>query len=376
MSTDTLHFRVGADAGILLMDIAQEHLLCRTDIDKALNVFNESFGGGCPENMQLKLLTGDMVIEVDEESQQFIVGDRKPHHENIFPKLDLPKFFVEKQKQMDEHLEDIEKGLNIIIKEFRFTKTYRVDFSIEAVIKYIYGNDEDMIAEIEDAYKLNQMRSIIRLAKEFIEKSMAIYELSKRVNVLYGLDISFDTYELFNLVQKIKNISNLNFIKFTEGQEDEVTAYLNATKVIDEVIEAGIKPVNIMDNYSAGWLAPNGDYYGLNGEIANMLHIQIADALSDAKIIPDIENGYEGNSWLEDNGWVKIHGNHILYEGYNLQKREIENVPMTDIQIKKLYEYGASCHGGALKIGFKMEMMSATRFKSIEPLMRGRLFAW
>jgi hypothetical protein len=47
---------------------------------------------------------------------------------------------------------------------------------------------------------------------------------------------------------------------------------------INKIVSEGIKPVEITDGYNAGWLAPDGTFYGLNGTIANMLHNQIADA--------------------------------------------------------------------------------------------------
>jgi len=365
MSTETLDFRISADAGILLMNIAQEHLLYRTDIDKALNVFNESFGGGCPDDMMLKLLTGDMVIEVDVDTQQFMVDDRKPEHEGIFPKLDLLKFFAEKQKQMDEHLKDIEKGLDALIDKFRYSNTYRFYFSAETIMKYIYGNDEDLIADIREDEELKSYKSLIKITYEFIKKSMDISNLCRKVNGLYGTDIEFDTYDLLNLTKKVQEIARLDF-NFTEGHEDNVQNYLEATVEIDEIIKTGIEPVDIMDNYSAGWLSPEGEYYALNGEIANMLHNQIADALQEKGLIP--ENDEHGHSqspdtWLEQQGWVKIHGNNVHFAGCLNHKLRKTNVDITEKQIDVICDYIENCHACEIKVGWRLTRQSVTMFR-------------
>jgi hypothetical protein len=55
MKTETLHFRVGSDAGLLLMTIAQEHLLYTLNPEKAVKTITESLSG-CPVSMALKII--------------------------------------------------------------------------------------------------------------------------------------------------------------------------------------------------------------------------------------------------------------------------------------------------------------------------------
>jgi len=64
-------------------------------------------------HLQLAILKGDMVIEVDEEEQQFLVGEREPHHGKIYPQvIDFIEFFGNKQAEMDRILEAIEMSLD------------------------------------------------------------------------------------------------------------------------------------------------------------------------------------------------------------------------------------------------------------------------
>jgi len=371
---ETVHFRVGADAGILLMNIAQEHLLYGLDINKALTVFSDSFGGGCPKELQLELLRGDKVIEVDEDKQLFYVVPRDPSHEKKFPaRLDFVKWFEEQQRRLDDHCDDIDKGLDQIINKFRYTDTYKMDFSVKAVIDYLYGKDETLIEEIQYDYELNQMQSLIRITKDFIEKSLKLSGLAKHIKALYELEVSLDTYELMNLAQKVKDIASLNFIYFTEGSDDTLTAYLEATKEIDAVITKGIVSIDIMDNYSAGWLSPEGEYYALNGEIANMLHTQIADALQEKGMIPMYDNDEEQeldiktnpDAWLEQHGWVKIHGNNVHFAGNLNPTLSIPIVHITDKQIEIIRDYITDCHACMIKAGWRLEKASIGMFTTL-----------
>lgn len=62
-----VHFTLGDNAGILLMQIAQEALLCELDPEKAVKVITTSLMG-CPNNIALKILKGDMVCEVTDDN--------------------------------------------------------------------------------------------------------------------------------------------------------------------------------------------------------------------------------------------------------------------------------------------------------------------
>jgi len=168
-----VHFRVGADTGILLLQIAHEHLLYSNDLDKAMKMFTESLGGEVPEDMALKLLSGEMLVLVDEEAQMFDVVERKNHPEleDIYPKqIDFNKFVADKQKELDDHCENLDKSLDIILNKFRYRDTYRLDIPVESLMKYIYGKDDEFIAEIKDSLEyddeIQQMKSLIRVTKD------------------------------------------------------------------------------------------------------------------------------------------------------------------------------------------------------------------
>jgi len=377
MNTDTLHFRVGADFGITLMQIAHEHLVYNNDLDKAMKCFTESFGGDVPEEIVKNLLVGNQIILVDEEDQMFNVVERAkyPHLDDYYPKLDLVEFIENTEKQIEKTTKEFDKALDSIIDTFRYKKTYRIDFSVGAIVAYLYGDDEVMLEEIRDDYELNQMETVIRLTKQFIEKSLKTDQMFMRLAEMYGLDnYKMDTYELYNLVERVQSIARQEFSRFNEGSDDSVTAYMEAFKEIDNAIEAGLEPVDILDNWSAGWLSPEGDYYALNGEIANMLHNQIGNALQEQGIVPMYETDQDKkldikvnpDAWLEQHGWVKIHGNWILYGGMFNEKINKENVPITNVQKDIIADYIENCHACEVKMGLRQLRFSVGQFRAMD----------
>jgi hypothetical protein len=146
-------------------------------------------------------------------------------------------------------------------------------------------------------------------------------------------------------------------------------SYLEAQREIDKTIEDGIKPTSITEPKSAGWIAPNGDYYGLDGDIANMLHSQLASALLESGIIEETDEMDKGNpdNILGRKGWVKVHGNWVLYEGYERVSLGEKEVPITDEQIHALYVYGQHMNGW-LEFGFQRHRVSAVTIPDIDKL--------
>jgi len=385
-NTQSVHFRVGADMGITLMQIANEHLLYGNDLDKALRTLD--LGEGCDETLQLQLLSGEKIILVDEEEQVFQVVERAkyPHLDNIYPAMiDFNKFIADKQKELDDHCDSLDKGLDFIIDKFRYRSTYNLDVSVESVMKYIYGKDEAFIEDIMDSLEfddeLQQMKSLIRITKDFIEKSLMLADMMRKLKRLYDIETEFNTYDLVNLAQKVQDIARAEFTMFVEGSDEVLTSYLEASKEIDETLKSGLEPVDIMDNYSAGWLSPEGEYYALNGEIANMLHTQISTALQEQGLIPEWDDEYSEDigvmvnpdAWLEQAGWVKIHGNNVQFGGCLNDKIGKTNVNMTKKQIEIIRDYISDCHQCLIKAGWRLEkesigMFTATAMRNPETL--------
>jgi len=370
---ETVHFRVGQDFGAMLMSIAQEHLTERNDPVKALKTITDSLHG-CPTDLAVQILIGKLVLPVDVESQQVICQERIAGEHDRFPKLDAVYFLESRARKIKEYggyLIDGFRGLQSQIGKNR--GYFSIEFRYEDIFKFVAGDNEALLEELEDNREIDGIASLFETAKRFIEETMKTQktmewlmqtcdEFKEAKNYEYYMQLRGDVADTLVDVAYYLN-QTLKFDFTLDAPEDNVQKYIDSAREIDEVLSEGIKPVDIMSNYSAGWLAPNGDYYALNGEIANMLHNQIADALVEAGIVPKEE--LNPDAWLEQQGWVKIHDSNVQFAGCLNVRIGKKNVDLTPIQIKKIYEYGALCHGGAIKAGWRMEQVSAIRFKDM-----------
>ena len=99
---------------------------------------------------------------------------------------------------------------------------------------------------------------------------------------------------------------------------------------------------NIMDGYDAGWLSPDGKFYGENGEASSMIHLRIAEKLKGC---------INGDKELEKEGWIKIHGDEV-YGAFIGSRKPTANFPYhycpTKKQIEMVCDYIDKFHKGLL----------------------------
>jgi len=372
MATQTVHFRIGENMGILLASIAQEHLTENNNPIQALKTITESLHG-CPTDLAVLILKGDIVLLVDEESQTVMPTERTPALDKIYPKVDPLYFLESRAREIKKHGGYIVEGLKSLQYHIQKNRGYfDISFKYQDVFKFIAGNNEALLEELRDNREIDGISSLFETAKRFIEETMKTQatmewmmktfdEFKEAKNYENYLQLRGEVADILNdIVFHLNQTLKLDFS--LDAPEDNVQKYIESAREIDEVLSKDIEPVDILDNYSAGWLAPNGDYYALNGEIANMLHIQIADALVKKGIVPETE--LNPDSWLEQHGWVKIHDNNVQFAGclnVQLGKRSVD---LTDIQLTKIRDYITDCHQCVIKVGWRMEKQSIGMFMS------------
>jgi hypothetical protein len=375
----SVHFTVGEDLGLRIMEIAQEHLTERNNPIQALKTITDSLMG-CPVDIAVKILKGDLVLPVDVESQEVICQERIVGIHDRFPKIN-PVFFIEsKCDKIKLHGGYIIEGIKDLQYQIKIKNRgyINIEFKYEDIFKFIAGDNEILLDELRENREIDGIANLFETAKRFIEETMKMQatmewivqtfdEFKKESNNEIYIQLKGDVADTledisYNLNQTIK----LNFV--LDAPADNVQQYIDASREIDTVLSEGIKPVNIMDNYSAGWLSPEGVFYGLNGEIANMLHIQIADALFEANVIPSDYNEIALNTsqWLEIAGWVKIHNCNVQFAGC-LNKKEsvtnsMPNVNMTNVQAEIIFKYLHELHGDVCKLGWRMTPITAHMF--------------
>jgi hypothetical protein len=377
------HFTIGEDLGLRLMEIAQEHLTEGNNPVKALKTITESLQG-CPTDLAVRILKGEMVLPVDVDSQQVICQDRIAGVHDRFPKVD-PCYWISRRKEnIEEHGENLITGFKELQKQIRLNNRHlTIDIPYDDIFKFVSGTDQDLLDYLRDNYyEVDVIANLIGATKKYIEFSMSIIStmdwMLKTFNEFSDSKLYVEhngmkgdcSQMLTDVMMVMQETLNFDFRLDDLVEDDNVTKYIESAIAIDNVIKTGIEPVNILDNYSAGWLSPDGVYYGLNGEIANMLHIQIADALQDKGIVPSKPEGEVGAElnafeWLETHGWVKIHENNIHFDGCNNFQKSKKNVDLTDTQITIIRDYITNCHQCLIKVGWRMEKQSIGMFTTL-----------
>jgi hypothetical protein len=375
------------------MEIAQEHLIYGNNPIKALRTITDSLMG-CPDDLALRILKGDMVLPVDVDTQEVICQDRIPVVHDQYPKIDVLYYAQSNAGVIEDHTHDFIESFNILQNRIRYN-SYKFSFSfdINSILKYCSGDDSGILDELEYDAEVNGIGALVKCAKIFIEKGMKTISILDWMIKNWGHDKNFmddnkpfienmcvneDEYlVLYNrklmsdcimqVVQALQTTVDGSFKVDDIDEDNSLQNYIDASLEINKVLSTEIQPVNILDKYSAGWLSPEGDFYALNGEIANMLHNQIADALQEKGIVPsdEILDNHSKDAWLEQQGWVKIHGDNVQFGGCLNSQIGLINVDITNVQARLIYEYGQIACNGVLSMGWKRERISAVKFQML-----------
>lgn len=371
----SLNFTIGEDFGKLLTTIAQEHLVYNNDPIKALSTLTDGLRG-LPTDMALKILKGDLLLTVDTTTQECVVctADEHPELSKEYPKIDPLDFMQRQAQEVAKHTKSLLEGWNALQRQIRIhNNVIGVTVQYDDIFKFIAGNKEELLSRYEDDMEVEGMRSLIETTKDFIQKTSSLLQTMRWMlmnwkefdttdNCLlyqnYTDSVYSDNMDLMLIMQQTLNMD------FSFEEDTAIESYIAAAREIEAILEEGIKPVNIMDNWSAGWLSPTCEFYGLNGDIANMLHNQIASALQDAGVVPekDLLGIVNPDSWMEQNGWVKVHGNNIQYSGCLNSHLNLPNIDITEDQVMILCDYIRECHNGILRLGWKMQKLTPTMF--------------
>lgn len=360
-----VHFTIGEDFGKTIVNIAHEKLYCDYNPVKAIQAITESLMG-CSKELALQIIKGDYMLCVNVDSQDCYLTERDVN-DTEYPFIDVYEWYENKSKDIIRKGKLIKGMIEQIMSGVKDRLIINVDF--KDIIKYINtDNAEDLIYGLTSNVEVERLTSCIEVSKKFITDTILCEGTMNWLRFTYpdsfkDKALHEEREPILMFVQnRLTQLLKSDFDEFEKEYED-VKKFCDASIAIEKVLSKGIEPVDIMSNYDAGWLSPEGVYYALNGEIANMLHLQIADALQEIGVIPNNEDIVCKDAWLEQKGWVKIHDNNINFAG-NLNSRiGLKNVNMTQIQVDMIYNYIQTHHNCIMRCGWKLEKISAAKFQ-------------
>lgn len=249
----------------------------------------------------------------------------------------------------------------------------KFEFSVRypELISYLSGDKDAGLLDNPHSNVVEQIKGTAEGAKNFFVKVSEVYEV-----IVWMCDALNTSRVLFSdSVLRVRAILDSlacsdpeveASIRKQDFQKQRLSEFMENEMRIEEYHKTELEPVEITEGYDAGWLSPDGDFYGLNGSVGNMLHLNIAERLLASKKIP-VKEMRNPDRWLEENGWVKVHHDWILFSGPFFGKT------LTDVQIEKLYRYGQVCHRGVLRLGVSQVQITAARLRETEPLMLNKL---
>ena len=359
-----LTFTIGKGFGRMLTNIAWEKLTDKLNPREAVELITKSLPG-CTEGMAVDILDGKIILGEDEATQEVTGTPGAGGKFNDWIR-EQRIHLEEEAKEWVKSLEGIRQEIADAGGKFEFTVRY------PELVSYISGDTDAGILDNPHSGTVEQIKGAIEGSNDFFAKVEEVYGV-----IVWMCDALNTSRVLFSdSVLRVRAILDSlacsdpeveASIRKKDFQKQRLSEYMENEMKIEEYHKTELKPVEIIEGYDAGWLSPDGEFYGLNGSTGNLLHLNIAERLLASKKIP-VKEMRNPDRWLEENGWVKVHHDWILFSGSFYGKT------LTDVQIEKLYRYGQVCHRGVLRLGVSQVQITAARLRETEPLMLNKFF--
>lgn len=267
----------------LTLKIAREKVACDYNIHGAESFLGDALGLPKEPKLIADILLGNKSLVMNSD----FGGDVEdvPDENNT---IDIPECLREEINYIQErwtgfNIYNLKRGIRYITLEFSDAVTY-----------YIHNEDP--------FYYNDDVNCYFRTYKDLINDISILEKINDCWNYLFGEDLQDICYVQGILNHYKEEMLNDNF---ESPEEKALSKYTDAYRRIAELGELLPKK----EYHDAGWIAPNGDYYGLDGTAANFLHINISNRLMDQQIVPESNNPDE---WMEKNKWIKQHGDKIF----------------------------------------------------------------
>lgn len=397
--TRNLHFSLGANAGIMLQNIAHEHLFCEMEPQKAWDALVLS---GCPEQYVVPILRNQLFLYVIDGGTMGICskddlpeGDYEEYHKfdpdfiqhavhkDGFDLIDQGEYLQKHLYQffsnvliydLDiDHAEaifDLPKGWHWSVGA-RFTPMdiARIwmtnDFQMQQIIesgeltRCFSQTVSDIFNDLEGVRKfVNEGLKLIRL-REWLMKNLECSGECEGFNRYMA--IVSDLAKLLSVMKELDE-DGLKEWNATHKFLEKATADWAVSRLCDNVAGATVfdeldrfvaarkeperrdisEPVQFDHNWTAGFIDRDGNVLAMDGEESRLAHIDIADAVFESWPSLAKSKNVENRDWhLDKMGWVRFHDGRVRYSGYNLVSMgsAMRDLPFTQRQRDRLAEY-------------------------------------
>lgn len=353
----TLNFTLGDNLANVLLEIADEKLI-NADYRNAIETLTKSLIG-MKDGLAIEILRRKKFIGVEMETQQILMSDKKDIENVGVGHISDPKKYIDfRLSQLKSKGNDLTSDQTRMSIDKTLSSVYFLEVDHGDVIDIIENYNSDKFVDkfrklVLSDEKVSLIYYMLLEMKEWMEDYVKLQQLNHFffTTKLKSTTLDFIKDEIVELTSTIYNNSSV----VIDSKFKELDNYLSAIKSIDEKVSDGIQPNEKGIYNDAGWISPDGVYYGLDGEIANMLHNQIQDSLIEQGIVTEDKDCYKG-------GWLKQHKNWFLYDGF------YHGVDLTQAQKEVMEDIVENKHACSVKLGLEQTPLSLSMLKMIEPI--------
>ena len=382
----TLTFGLIDGFEILITNLAREALFYKYDGEQAVKILTESFPK-MSRDIALKIISGELVIKVLDNGNITVEKGLELFNFDKWFKTNVKYYTVDYHSDEDGFYSYHNYFMNNVFHRIDKINTYFIpsedifgysniekDFTYRELYKILNSNDQkkkDLLQEY--ALSCDALERDLRLLSTLNELLEECNKLNKAISFIEtNFNHKFDRKLYDSKFFEILRIHNILTNDIPVKEDDSLEKFLDAEIKCSEINE--IEPSSIDVKYDASWISPEGEYFGMNGEIANMLHNKLADLINERHI------KLTGKSLVEDSninvdavlcelGWARIHGNRVMYDGYLMDPI----IHMTDKQKEAIYKYCQIHHRGIICCNYN-EPITAARFSMTDKNSMYKLF--
>ena len=392
-----LHMRVGQNIGEIILDIAQNNII-KGKPEKAITTYTDSFHGFTKE-YALMCLKNKAVLLAEEDGEGVRLTDWENEikanadfiidwNKHIKTKIVYLKELIEtiqlcKDKFISNYHGDI-NDYNITEMMKRYMTEEQLSFhgqhNIAAKLiaggsfdKKLYSNGEghwDRLCDHVEYDNSEGWERVLYWTVKYVENIKTLHKeiLAFLKTYHFLVDEGFieevpkirDMFEhIFEILVKFSDINKGYYHGMCDDKlyEYKENLYGDILHTVEgkEYLQNGILTRNIMDGYDGGWLSPDGEFYGSDGETSSMIHMRLAEQIFNGNNVYANRMAKDGVSvwsgidspdyWLEKHGWVKIHHDDC-YGAFIGERNPEDRTPdfpyhycPTEIQIKMICDY-------------------------------------
>ena len=401
-----LQFTLGENINEVLLDIAQNKMKAG-DFDGALQVYTQSFEG-FPATLAVSILQGKHAIRpIDGGRNIDVTDDAEVLEESRSHLVDWNTVIsssIKRAKEYCEYINWLKSKVSIDLNDYCLTR-YMTNPSNDKdelvplstlTARYLAGH------HIEGNYRLPNFQRMMDLGDENIDELNSdelnyycivryVHAIKNLHNELVTLGKMWQELLKWDLINHVPFLADLyenclhdylsDFYDTEKGyhhvacdeavieMKEQMYEEMRMTEFGKEFFRNGILSKDILDGYDAGYLAPDGTFYGLRGETNDLLHVQLGDMLTEKKF-KDLKqsSSFDIEYALMQEGYMKIHHDRV-FGLYAFKRDEVgKNCKLwcpTEAQLQAIYEYANKFYGGQINtdstFGYKMVSVSALR---------------